>query len=149
MLLIASFLVWFGVTVWILVLMLMLQVVVLYVNVQSVRKSVSIIFRLNRQRKEFQADDAFTAWFFGTKTEEKLHPDIEDPDKEEKTIEKGVEEENKEPSQVDQEPLDRRWLLEKRASTYVEGPSIGLYIVSKNMRVTEATEMVCWFMMIW
>jgi hypothetical protein len=134
--------------------MLMLMAVVLYVNVQRVRKAVSIIFRLNKQRKEFQSDDTFTGWFFNTEREkpsttEKLDPDIEDPNIGEKTMEEGVDEKKKGPRCRIKEPLDRRRQLQKNASTYVEGPSIGLYIVSKSMRVTEASEMVCWFMMIW
>jgi hypothetical protein len=152
-LLIASFLVWFGLTYWMVVLMLCLMAVVLYVNVQRVRKTVSIIFRLNKQREEFQADDAFTAWFFNTEYEQasptqKLDPHIEDPDDEEKITEEVVDKEKKGPSHVFQKPLDRRRQLEKNASTYIEGPSIGLYLVSTSIRVTEASEMACWIMMI-
>lgn len=136
-LLIVSFLVWFGLTWWMVPFAVLLLVVAIYINIQRVRKTVSVIFRLNKQKKEFQADDKFTAWFVRASDECHAEDDSQPNDPEEPVEESKEEqsdqvtkpEEKEEPGKNSHRDFDRRTLLEKNDSTYVDGPSIGLYIV--------------------
>ncbi|KAG7340521.1 hypothetical protein IV203_024064 [Nitzschia inconspicua] len=146
-----------GLTWWILLFAVIVSplLTVIYHIVHRVRKTVSIIFRVNNQKEDFQADDKFTAWFLNSNEQNKtavLHTinDVEDPDEqiEGRMNDVGDADPKHKPSiDATSGEVNRRRLLQKNDSTYIDGPSIGLYIGSKNMRVTEASESVCWFMM--
>ena len=69
-LLVISFLVWFGLTWWLVAFVVILALLAVYLNVKRVRKTVSIIFKLNKQKKEYRADNKFTEWFFSTTDDE-------------------------------------------------------------------------------
>jgi hypothetical protein len=167
-LLIISFMVWFEAGLGIILILLIFMLYVIVVHVKRVRKTVSIIFKLNKQKQEFQADDKFTAWFFqidddndddahereanGEEEEEGKTPDVEDQRRDETSPVSAAE---GPPATASLAPVvstiddDRRIYLQRNASEYIEGPNIGLYILGKNMRVTEASEWLCWFMMFW
>ncbi|KAG7373186.1 hypothetical protein IV203_033910 [Nitzschia inconspicua] len=84
-LLVVSFLIWFGLTWWILLFAVIVSLLLIYLIVHRVRKTVSIIFRVNKQKEDFQADDKFTAWFLNSNEQNKTAVldtinDVEDPD---------------------------------------------------------------------
>jgi hypothetical protein len=161
--------VWLGAGLGIILILLIIMLYVIVVHVKRVRKTVSIIFKLNKQKREFQADDKFTAWFFQADDddddnnddeheanredeEEGKTPDVEDQQRDETSPVSAAEEPAAAASAapvVSTIDEDRRKYLQRNASEYIEGPNVGLYILGKNMRVTEASEWFCWFMMFW
>jgi hypothetical protein len=148
-LLIVSFLTWFGLGVGEIILMVVLLSIVLYFQVKRVRKMAGLIFRLNKEKEEFHTDDKFTAWFLQTneQDEQKENADDNNNNNETKDVEKNDERPDVSASRESSAMIDRRKYLERNPSEYIVGPSTGLYIVGKDMRITEASGTFCWFMM--
>lgn len=179
-LLLIAFLVWFVLAWWMVTFAALLLLVVVTVNVNRVRRTASVIFQLNNQKLEFQSDDKFTNWFIQASPSNQAGSDdqpkdVEDPNDEDKEYiggsVKGADVREGPTTAAPKTDVDRRKLLHRNDSTFIEGPSIGLFSVGKirfdgsrtliynvysslllrtlgkNTRVTEASEVLCWFMM--
>ena len=104
--------------------MLVILLLVVYFNVKRVRKFISVIFKINDKKDEYKTDGKLTEWFVGS-TDEGDRDENKCSDGDE---ENGNREEMHNSTIVSQ---DRRQGLERDESEYIEGPSIGLYIVGK------------------
>lgn len=139
-LLIVSFLVWFGLTWWLVVFVLVLLLAWIVWNVMRLRKSMAIIYKLNKTKKDFQPEDKITEWFVGSKDDDSVEaaegpsekPESDEKDRVQDDEEKGNLTERQSEKEILRETakdVDRRDYLQRHASEYIEGPSIGLYIV--------------------
>ena len=99
--------------------MVTILLIITYFNVKRVRKFISIIYKINNDKEDYKADGKLTEWFVGS-NEEEDHSEKQTPDDEE---------EGARTNSATAIPQNRRQGLERYASEYVEGPSIGLYIV--------------------
>jgi hypothetical protein len=104
--------------------MLFVLLVVIYLNIKRVRKFISIVFKINKQKDEYKAEGKLTEWFVGSH-------DNGDHDEKEASV-------NDEERGAETEPRaaqDRQVDLERYSSEHMEGPSIGLYIVGMYLHI--------------
>lgn len=137
-LLICSVLTWFDASWAVIVIATVVLLIFFSCKMRRVRKLWKVISAMRKQKNDFEAEDEASRFFATT--------DAGDHE----TGERSVDCQHAGDADVDatnNRKPPRRVRLPRYASEHIEGPNMGLYVVTHEMRVTEAAAPFCWFMM--